>query len=533
MKGSFQLTVNGEQSRVEGESINSTLLEYLRARGLTGSKDACGDGGCGACTVVLVDTNTENKKVFRSICSCVTPLPAMAEREIITVEGLCQSGELHPAQSALADSFGSQCGYCIPGMVMSLFEGYYRDGNLDESGSLSEQIGGSLCRCGAYGGLRKAGEACLREKQARGIGTEKLKKQSAGAEGATGDRFAKMLTDPQVELTECAYVDSQNGRFYRPLTMTALMRMRAQYSDARLMAGGIDSALHRDKRFRCLVSLDGIRELKTLIRHDDYWEVGAGVALADLQERIGGEYPALDEVLSRLGSRQIRNRATLGGSFVSPSPGGEIAVVLVAMGAAVRLISSEGEREVLMEAFYDESGSPVLRGDEIVKDVRIPRQVKAQLASRGIERKLCQAYKVSKRRQMDEAIVMACFSVELSADARIQVARLSFGGVGPKPVVRARKTEGFLEGRNWDWESIAAALKVLRQEFEVREDELASAKYRSALVVNLLEKFYREFSDNRGRSAMAAVPRATPRRINLGASNAEETDTTSVDIRSK
>jgi xanthine dehydrogenase small subunit len=154
-----------------------------------------------------------------------------------------------------------------------------------------------------------------------------------------------------------------------------------------------------------------------------------------------------------------------------------------------------------MEAFYDESGSPVLRGNELVKDVRIPRLVAGQFASRGIERRLCQAYKVSKRRQMDEAILAGCFAVELSADSRIQSARLAFGGLGARPVVRARKTEGFLEGRNWNWESIGGALKVLRQEFDVVEDELAGAEYRSDLVVNLVEKFYREFADTSDQRA--------------------------------
>ncbi len=521
MKGSFQFRINGEDCRVEGAPVNMTLLEYLRKRGLNGAKDACGEGGCGACTVAVMERTTEGEATFRSILSCVTLLPTLANREIITVEGLCRNGDLHPAQQALEGQGGALCGYCTPGVVMSLFEGYYRK-DLRKRWQVEEQLAGNICRCSGYRAIQTAGEECFQAGQRVALAAKSGGGKSG--EGRPRDVFSEALHQSSVRLEECEYIDSSEGRFYRPVTLAELMKMRARYTAARLLGGGIGTALARTRdgaQFRCLISLDGIPELRTIHRHQDYWEIGAGASLTDLMDSVEGEYLPLDEVIVQLGSRQIRNRASLGGCLVSPGLSGELGVVLVALKASLRLYSSEGERELSVEKFYSDAGEPDLHGSEIIKEVRLPRYPPEQLESRGVESRMGRAYKVSKRRHLDDAIVVGCFVVELENGRRIQTARIVYGGVAPKPV-RARRTESFLEGKTWDWSSIAGALAILRGEFDTVEDELASAEYRAALVINLFEKFYREFAD--GRKVPAALGMETGKlrdeRLLLAESNA-------------
>ena len=497
MKGSFQLSINGEDCRVEGESVNMTMLDFLRGRGLTGAKNACGDGGCGACTVVLVEKTAGGESVYRSILSCVTPLATLADREIVTVEGLCPNGDLHPAQRALENQEGACCGYCTSGVVMSLFEGYYRE-DLKKNWQVEEQLSGNICRCSGYRAIQEAGKECFREGQRVAMAAKKKGGQNKG-DAHHVDAFSEKLQRSAVKLEECEYIDSVEGRFYRPLTLAELMRMRDRYSDARLLSGGIGTALvgaREDARFRCLISIEGIPELKTIVRHDGYWKIGAGVSLTELLNGFDGEYLSFDEVIVRFGSRPIRNRASLGGCLVSPGPSWELGVVLVALDASVRLYSGEGERELSIENFYSDGGEPALRGVEIVKDIRLPRHPSAQLQERGVESRLCRTYKVSKRHLSDDAIVIGSFVVELEKGQRIQTVRIVYGGVASKPV-RARRTESFLEGKTWDWSSIAGTLAILRGEFDPVEDELASAEYRVAMVINLFEKFYREFAEGK------------------------------------
>lgn len=492
MKGFFHLTINGEPHRIEGDSINGTLLEYLREKRLTGAKEGCAEGECGACSVVVLDKDAQGRAAYRCVNSCLTLLPMLADRHVVTVEGLASNGTLHPAQSAFAEHFGSQCGFCTAGVVMSLFESYYRE-DFIEKRQVTDQLCGNLCRCTGYGPMRDAAIECVREARRRRQGESGPR---ASGPPPLDDPFRNALRAPFPEASDCEYVDRFDGRFYRPLTVTELFRMRVQYPDARLVAGAtsvVREAVRKGERFRCLISLEGISELKAIVRHNGYWEIGAGVTLTQLEEGLEHENRAFDEALRRSASRQIRNRATVGGILAGASPASDLAPLLIALESAVRILSPEGEREVPIDRFFTGSGETILREDEIVKDVRIPRDVRARISRRGLSARLCQWYKVSKRREMDEGIVVSCFAVGLDGEKKIVSARLAYGGVAPT-AARARKTEAFLEGKSWEEETLSGALQILGGEFDPPGDELASAAYRSALVAGLFERFYREFA---------------------------------------
>ncbi len=480
MAAAFYFSLNGQNIRVENLSPNTTLLEFLRATGRTGTKEGCAEGDCGACSVALVESDANGKQRFRAINSCLMPICLLAGRDVISVEGVACGAQLHPVQQKMVEGHGSQCGYCTPGFIMSLFEGYHRD-DLRTSDQLDDQLCGNLCRCTGYRPIRDAGIEAYAAKAA--------------------DTFSEQLAGPGSPPGAATY-EAHAEKFFRPATLTELFQLMAAHPGARLVAGATELGLDITKRFKkfpTLISTEAIPELRNIESTDDEWRIGAAATLTNIEDKLGAEFPTLKDMLRVFGSRQIRNRATMGGNIVTASPIGDSAPVLLALDARVVLASSSGERVLPIAKFFVSYRKTALQGGEILKAILIPRP-----ASTSGQR-LTRWFKVSKRREMDISTVAACFTVELDAAQRVQFARLAFGGVAATPL-RAVKTEAALLGKTWNEETVRSVLRLLRGEFTPISDVRGSAEYRSELIASLLEKFFHDGAPSVARPEVSERP---------------------------
>jgi len=469
MNSAIQFVLNGRPVQLVDCPVNLTLLEYLRHNRLTGSKEGCAEGDCGACSVAILDRDSTGAAAWRAINSCLVPLCLLDGREIVTVEGVAGSSGLHPVQKKMVEHHGSQCGYCTPGFVLSLFEGYYH-GGLRDRAAVDEQLCGNLCRCTGYRPILDAAREAFQDRPGK------------------GDPFAARLDQPPPSIREVAY-DFAGERFLRPTSLTQLLCLRRQYPQARLIAGATEIGLEITKKFQrlpLLISVEAVAELREISCDESHWRIGAAATLTQIQEKLAAEYPALGDMLRVFGSRQIRNRATMGGNLATASPIGDSAPVLLALDASVVLATVEGERTVPMDQFFTGYRRTVLQPAEILKTILLPRGPSAS----GLTRK-CAWFKVSKRREMDISTVAACFTVDLDRDHVVRHARLAYGGVAATSV-RARSTEQALVGQPWNEQTIQAVLPLLRSEFAPITDVRGSAGYRSGLIPSLLEKFFGE-----------------------------------------
>ena len=491
MSAAPQFLLNGRPVSLQDVSPNLTLLEFLRASGLTGSKEGCAEGDCGACSVAIVERGADGKPVYRSVNSCLMPVCLVAGREVISVEGIANSAlriphsalsGLHPVQQKMVECLGSQCGYCTPGFICSMFEGYYRD-DLHTHDDLDDQLSGNLCRCTGYRPIRDAAIEAFTERHAR----------------KGEDVFAEHLKLADATLAAVRY-ESGGEKFFRPSTLAGLLALLREHPDARLIAGATELGLDitkRYKKFPALISVEAVAELKEIKSTEAEWRIGAAAMLTEIEDKVAAEFPALGDMLRVFGSRQIRNRATMGGNLVTASPIGDSAPVLLALDAQVVLASRDGERALPITDFFVAYRTTALQPFEILKEIVIPRGASQPGANRRTE-----WFKVSKRREMDISTVAGCFTVDLDEEKIVRHARLAFGGVAAMPA-RAKKTEAALLGKVWSKETIQEVLPVLRTEFTPISDVRGSAEYRSGLIANLLEKFFAGESE---RGVHAASP---------------------------
>jgi xanthine dehydrogenase molybdopterin binding subunit/xanthine dehydrogenase small subunit len=521
MGRALEFTLNGRLVEAGGVSPNTTLLEFLRAAGLTGAKEGCAEGDCGACSVAILERDSQGKPCYRAINSCLVPLCVVAGREIVSVEGVAGGEELHPVQQRMVECHGSQCGYCTPGFILSLLEGYYR-GDIRTLDQLDDQLCGNLCRCTGYRAIREAAILAFRErhkKNGKDIFAERLKDAGAPERGGDGSspqnvrfearRLGTSRPQPFCALGEIEYQNS-GEKFFRPVTLARLLQLVAAFPEGRLVAGATELGLDITKRYKnfpVLISVEAVPELNEINSTDSEWRIGAAVTLTEIEEKMADEFPALGRMLRVFGSRQIRNRATMGGNLVTASPIGDSAPVLLALGARVVLAKGAGEapslRELPIDDFFVAYRRTALQPGEILLSIIVPR-----FASRpGLSRK-CKWYKVSKRREMDISTVAACFQVDVDAKGIVKRARLAYGGVAAMPV-RARKTEQALTGKLWSAETIREVLPVLAAEFTPISDVRGEAAYRRGLVTSLFEKFLWHRSDQTDRTDLYDLRRLT------------------------
>lgn len=459
------LTINGETVRLKDVSPTITLLEYLRQSGRIGTKEGCGDGDCGACTVAIVGEGADGKPHYQAVNSCLIPLGAVAGREIITVEGVA-NGQLHPVQAAMVETGGSQCGYCTPGFIMSMFAAYY-DRQVDDMA-----IEGNLCRCTGYLPIRRAAQQVMQMQP-------------------PSDCFSHQIAQATTEVSQISY-SFENQKFYRPTQLQTVLELLQQHPGASLVAGATDLGLemsHHSKNFSVLISLEAVAELKTLANIPELVEIGAAVPLSHIEENLRGVFPAMDEMLHWFAARQIRNRATLGGNIGTASPIGDLPPVLLALDAQLRIAGIGGERILPLADFFKGYRKTDLQPGEVIVSIQIPKNI-----TPGATRRLSQSYKVGKRGTDDISIVAAAFTIDLGDRDRIEHARLAYGGVAATPA-RAVAVESKLIGKPWNAETVKQAKQELKQAFTPLTDLRGSAEYRKMLVANLFEKFFVEMGN--------------------------------------
>ena len=467
----LEFLLNGQPVCVQGVPATTTLLHWLRATGRTGSKCGCDEGDCGACTVALVERDAKGRPTYRAVNSCLALLPMMAGREVVTVEGLACGQQLHPVQRSLVEHYGSQCGYCTPGFVVSMFEAYYRP-ELTAPRQINDQLCGNLCRCTGYRPIRDAALSVLARRD---------------PSRAESDPFAERLRTDVKPLASMSY--SGGGEiFHRPASLAELLSLKKTHPDARWVAGATEIGVELNKKFKpfpTLISVEGVPELTRISSTGAQWEIGAAASLTAIEEALGNEYPSMSRMLSLFASRQIRSRATLGGNLVTASPIGDSAPVLLTLDASVVLVSTQGERGVPLSEFFTGYRQTQLKADEVMKTIVVPRFTSAKGSVRRMD-----FQKVSHRRELDISIVAAAFCVDTDAKGVVRKARLAFGGVAALPR-RAMRAEAALEGRTVD-AAASDVEKILRDEFSPIDDVRGSAEYRRGVVVGLWRKFVEE-----------------------------------------
>jgi len=451
--------VNGRRHSLEGVDPNTSLLWFLRGRGLTGAKEGCAEGECGACAVVLVRNDERDRARYEAVNSCLVLAVAMAGQEVLTAEGMGKKEALHPVQSAMVEQAGSQCGYCTPGFIASMFAEVYRP---ERDGYDPESIGGNLCRCTGYRPIRDAMRSLPL--------------------APPDDAFATRLGKPAPPLESVRHQHGER-RFYRPSSLEELFAVLADEPEAKLLAGGTDMAIELTQRYMrhaCIVSLEGVTELHAFEESDEAVSIGAGVPLTQVERRLGERLPVLHTLFNLFSSRLIRNRATLGGNLVNASPIGDSPPVLLALGAELVLARSGGERTVPLDGFFTGYRQTILEPREVVRAVRLPKPFPT----------FTRFFKVSKREMDDISTVAGAFAIELEGGL-VKTARLAYGGVAATPI-RAHEAERVLVGSPWSESSLRAASAALEKAGTPMTDHRGSAAYRRAMINRLLERFFHE-----------------------------------------
>ncbi len=453
----FQL--NRKPVDLSHDDPTESLLRWLKRRRLAGTKEGCADGDCGACTVVLRETGADGRTRLTAVNSCLLPIGALPGRDVITVEGLADAGApLHPVQQTLVDCAGSQCGYCTPGFVMSLFAGYYT-GALDD-----ETTEGNLCRCTGYRPIRAATAALAGLPPPR-------------------DAFAALLQQPAVPPAAAL------GSYFSPTGIAEALALKARHPAAAWVAGATDLGVelsHGKPVANAFIALDRITELQELSIGADRVRIGAGLPLSRIESELAGVFPALDQMLPWFAARQVRNRATIGGNLGTASPIGDLLPVLLALDATVHLRGPQGARDVAIADFFLDYRKTARAADELVVGVSLPRAPAAAGAPFGLH--MSASYKVAKRQTDDISIVAAAFDVVADGELRVTQARLAYGGVAAIPR-RALRVEAFLAGRVLDAATLERAQVLLRKEFQPLSDHRAGADYRRELCASLFAKF--------------------------------------------
>ncbi len=444
----IQFLLNGDAVLLGDIDPTRTLLDWLRDdRGLTGTKEGCNEGDCGACTVMVGDEDG-----YKALNACILFVPQLHGKAVRTVEGLAPDGKMHPAQQAMVDLHGSQCGFCTPGFVMSMAAGHAQ-GRTDHD----DVLAGNLCRCTGYAPIIRAAEAV----------------EDAPVPGWVNE---------DIQALELLALDAEGDRFVAPESADELADWYAANPDATLIAGATDVGLWVTKLLRDLPKvafLNRCRDLQTVDVDDDFIRIGAAVTMEPLRPVFEKYHPSYAEMIRRYGATQVREAATIGGNIANGSPIGDNPPPLIALGARIVLRKGGKRREIALEDFYIDYGQQDRSPGEFVETILIPRQ-KDRL----------RVYKLCKRFDQDISAVCGAFNIGLDGD-RVASASIAFGGMAGIPK-RATNVEAALVGQPWSAETVAAALPEFARDFTPMSDMRASANYRLEAAANMLRRALHE-----------------------------------------
>jgi xanthine dehydrogenase small subunit len=474
MKNTIRFMLGNRIEEISECDPTQTVLDYLREeKGLKGTKEGCAEGDCGACTVVIAEPAGGGLR-YRALNSCIQFLPTLDGKQLITVEDLAgPDGALHPVQQAMVELHGSQCGFCTPGFVMSLFAMFHEPVSGDSGrDAINLNLAGNLCRCTGYTAIVRAARKALA--------------------GDRQDRFSIDEADVLARLREiqpaqALETGSRSKRYFAPRSSEGLCDLLASHPEATMLAGGTDVGLWVTKHLEeleTIIYVGSVTELLELETRDGYLHIGAAVTYSDAIGAIAEHYPAFRPLIERLGAVQVRNAGTVGGNIANGSPIGDMPPGLIAAGAKLMLRSATGERTIDLEDYFIAYGRQDLHAGECVRKVLLPVPEKTRLFD---------TYKVSKRIEQDISAVCGAYGIQLD-NGTITRARICYGGMAETPR-RATKCEAALTGQPWNRDTIEAAAHAMASDFTPISDVRASADYRLRVAQNLLLRFYLEHGD--------------------------------------
>ncbi|MFL9488288.1 xanthine dehydrogenase small subunit [Acinetobacter baumannii] len=469
----------GGQQQVENIVPTMTVLQFLREytqtgkTRQTGTKEGCAEGDCGACTVVIGELVNDNLQL-RSVNACIQFLPTLDGKALFTVEDLhsllpVPDGTLHPVQQAMVDMHGSQCGFCTPGFIMSLWSMYENEQQSLSKDKISDYLSGNLCRCTGYRPILDAAQ------KAYDYPRVVLERQKVI------DVLKEIRTLPAL------YLNDQKQQFFAPKTLQDFAVLRLQLPQARIVAGSTDVGLWVTKQGRDLgdmLYIGQVEELKKIVVTDHALTIGANVSLSDALIKISDFYPDFQELQRRFASMPIKNAGTLGGNIANGSPIGDSMPALITLGTRLILRVGEQTREIALEDFYLDYQKTALQLGEFVEAIVIPLR-------EGQTRFKFASYKIAKRFEQDISAVCAAISCELDNDDVAHNVRIAFGGMAAIPK-RAKYTEAILEDQQITAELIVQAQEALSQDYQPLDDGRASSVYRLQVAKNCLKRFYLE-----------------------------------------
>jgi xanthine dehydrogenase small subunit len=467
----IKFILNNKVHEIHNPDPNETILNYIRLRlKKTGTKEGCAEGGCGACTVVIGELE-KNNIVYKAINSCIAFIPSLEGKQLLVIEDLMlKNGSLHPVQSAMVNYHGSQCGFCTPGFVMSLFSMYKNNTSYDEK-TIEQSISGNLCRCTGYRPIMDAAKSLNNSKS---------------------DQFKKNKKKTIVLLkkirSKSISINNQNIKYFAPKTVSELKKTIKKYPNFNFLSGGTDLSLivtKQKKNLENIIYLNSIDELNYIKKKNKYIEVGATTPLIKFELFIKKYYSDFNMILKRYGSVQIRNVATMAGNIVTASPIGDSLPLLLSLDASIVIESFNTKTILPLKNFFISYRKTKLKKGQFISSIRIPI----------FKKNIFKAYKISKRIDDDISSVCASFNLAI-VNKKIKNIKIAYGGMAPIPK-RAIYCEKMLLNSNFSEDIILKAQKSLEKDFQPINDMRASKDYRMEIAKNLLMKCFTEIKKNK------------------------------------
>ncbi|MCZ6838626.1 MAG: xanthine dehydrogenase small subunit [Alphaproteobacteria bacterium] len=456
----ISFTLNGELRQESSVSPTMTALDFLRENaGLTGTKEGCAEGDCGACTIVMVRNGADR---LEAVMACLLVVGQLDGAQVVTVEGLTErGGELESVQQAIVTQDGTQCGFCTPGFVMALYA-LRHSGETVTDEVIHDALAGNLCRCTGYRSIVDAARTAC---------------------SVSGKDNINSRDDSNTLPASDAY-EAGGQLYFAPKTIDALIARRVEYPDAPLLSGGTDLGLLFSKerqKFPVTIYTQNVDELRRIEEDDTSFTIGAAATYTEALPYIEAEYASFGVLIRRIGSRQIRNVGTIGGNIGNASPIGDTPPCLIALDSVLTLRGPNGAREISLEDFFLDYRKTDLAKDEIIENVRVPKLGNEQIF---------RTYKISKRYDQDISSVIGAFRLTLE-NGVVTAARIAFGGMAAVPK-RAIGCEAALTGAVWSEDAVRQAAAAIEEDFSPIDDHRASAAYRLRVAANLFVRLYRD-----------------------------------------
>jgi xanthine dehydrogenase small subunit len=471
-RNTLRFILNDEDIALDALPATQTLLEFLRLeKRLTGSKEGCAEGDCGACTV-LVGRLSGDELVYESVNACICFTGSLDGTHVVTIEHLSQAnGPLHPVQQAMVEFHGSQCGFCTPGIVMSLYGLWMRDANPSQL-TAEQSLQGNLCRCTGYSPIIRAAKGMS---DFGDVANDPL----VAHREAIKARVRALKDGARVEIGD------GKGRLIVPASADDLADIYAANPTATLVSGATDVGLWVTKFMRDIgpmIYIGGVPELRGIEDRDGGLTLGAGVTYTEATQAMARRFPQLNELWMRIAGEQVRNVGTIGGNIANGSPIGDTPPPLMALGASITLRKGAERRAVKLEDYFIAYGKQDRQPGEFVESVSIPHLPEGDLFA---------CYKITKRRDEDISALCGAFRVTLDGAGNVSAAIVAYGGMAATPK-RAKAVEAALLGKPWTTATIEAALPAFATDYQPLTDMRASAEYRLLVAQNLLRRFHLE-----------------------------------------